>query len=80
MPLPPQLTPTSAKPSAALMPYRAMQLARISSSPPKSAEPSMHSTGVIPRSPSAAYIPAKERIEVPLASQEGKKGLVQYAL
>jgi NADH dehydrogenase (ubiquinone) Fe-S protein 7 len=57
-----------------------MQAAWISSTSSKSAEPTTQSPGLIKGGPSAAYIPAKQRKEVVLPSEEGKKGVVQFAL
>ncbi|KAJ3945032.1 uncharacterized protein N0V96_005054 [Colletotrichum fioriniae] len=59
-----------AKPTASITPFR-IAAASISSSSRKDASPAAaHSTGLI----------KKERKEVPLVSQEGTKGVLQYAL
>lgn len=65
-----------ARPTAQLLPFRAAA-ASISSSSRKDAA-SSHGGAVLPH---GGYGLAKrERKEVPLPSQEGTKGLVQYAL
>ncbi|EOO00345.1 putative mitochondrial nadh-ubiquinone oxidoreductase 20 kd subunit protein [Phaeoacremonium minimum UCRPA7] len=61
-----------AKPTTHLIPYRS--IAAISSSSRKDAAPAQHS--VTPHSASGLL----QRKEVPLASQEGTKGVIQYAL
>jgi hypothetical protein len=67
----------TAKPSTALVPYRS--LAAISTSPSKSASavPSPYDVNA-PQPP--VSVTGKVKREVPLASQEGKKGVMQYAL
>jgi hypothetical protein len=78
-------TPTNAplaKPTAAIVPFRTMQAAWISSSSSKGASADVHTQppGLISQQP-GGYLPSKKiRGEVPLASQEGKKGAMQYAL
>ncbi|KAF2085909.1 NADH-quinone oxidoreductase [Saccharata proteae CBS 121410] len=66
-----------AKPITALLPLRAT--AGISSSTKNDATP-MQKPGLIHDGPGAPLPMKKERREVPLPSQEGKKGAVQYAL
>ena len=72
----------AAKPLTAIVPYRTIQAAWISHSSPKtaSAESRTEKSGlVVPRL--GASSPAKKtRAEVPLPSQEGTKGAIQYAL
>lgn len=70
----------TAKPATALMPFRAAQTAWISSSSSSKAEPVTQSPGLISTGPSISLSAAKKRQEVVLPSQEGKKGLAQYAL
>ncbi|KAK5148010.1 hypothetical protein LTR04_000724 [Oleoguttula sp. CCFEE 6159] len=73
-----------AKPTTALLPFRGAPAAFISSSSRKPAEPHMQRPGLIsggpPPPPPMKSITGKERREVPLPSQEGKKGVAQYAL
>lgn len=69
-----------AKPATALMPFRAAQTAWISSSSSSKAEPVTQSPGLISTGPSTSLSATKNRQEVVLPSQEGKKGLAQYAL
>lgn len=65
---------STAKPSTALLPYRS--IAAISSSASKPAAPAVVSRDEgLPLS-----VTGKVRREVPLPSQEGKKGVMQYAL
>ena len=70
--------PLTAKPTSSLIPYRS--IAAISSSATKSA------TAVLPQSAQGSAgtppmsVTGKVRREVPLPSQEGKKGVMQYAL
>jgi len=65
-----------AKPSSALIPYRSIAAISSSASKPASAlTPQQSSPNGLPLS-----VTGKERREVPLASQEGKKGVMQYAL
>ncbi|KAH7030453.1 hypothetical protein B0J12DRAFT_583408 [Macrophomina phaseolina] len=64
-----------AKPSTAITPFRAVSAAWISSSSKKNATP-----GLVPDGPGTPPPMKKARREVPLPSQEGKKGVVQYAL
>jgi len=69
----------TAKPTGALIPYRS--IAAISSSPHKlaSAVVTPHNAPSNPSTPPMS-VTGKERREVPLPSQEGKKGVMQYAL
>lgn len=71
-----------AKCSTAIIPFRAMQAAWISSSSPKSATAEAHtqSPGLVSTGPSGAVPSKKIKGEVPLPSQEGKKGAMQFAL
>ncbi|KAI9693423.1 MAG: hypothetical protein M1820_009299 [Bogoriella megaspora] len=75
---------SSMKPSMALLPYRAGPAAFISSSSQKPAAPEMTSPGLVRGGPDPPPpmkgITGKDRREVPLPSQEGKKGAMQYAL
>jgi len=68
-----------AKPTAALIPYRSIAAISSSSSKPASAAVTPHN---VPGNPSTSpmSVTGKERREVPLPSQEGKKGVMQYAL
>jgi len=70
-----------AKPTTALLPYRAaVSTAGISSSAKtNAAQPESHYGLVQPGIPPGAMM-TKNRAEVPLPSQEGKKGAMQYAL
>jgi len=76
-----------AKPSNALLPFRAGPSAFISSSSSKSATPSGSTPSLRPGdihggpgAPPSMGVVKRERREVPLPSQEGKKGAMQYAL
>jgi hypothetical protein len=69
-----------AKPATALIPFRAGQSAWISSSSSTNAGQVSQSPGLVSHGPPAPLSVKKERREVPLPSQEGKKGLAQYAL
>jgi NADH dehydrogenase (ubiquinone) Fe-S protein 7 len=63
------------KPASALIPYQSVAAISSSLSKPASAiQP--HN---VPGNPSM-NVPTKQRREVPLPSQEGKKGVMQYAL
>ncbi|KAI9759818.1 MAG: hypothetical protein M1835_000298 [Candelina submexicana] len=73
-----------AKPTTALLPFRAGSSAFISNT---SAKPATATTvsgpGIVhgnPGAPPPMGVVRKERREVPLPSQEGKKGVMQYAL
>jgi NADH dehydrogenase (ubiquinone) Fe-S protein 7 len=72
------------KPSTALLTYRAGSSAFISNSSAKPAAPEMMKPGLVkggpPPPPPMKSITGKDRREVPLPSQEGKKGAMQYAL
>jgi NADH dehydrogenase (ubiquinone) Fe-S protein 7 len=70
----------TAKPATALMPFRAAQTAWISSSSSSKAKPVTQSPGLVSTGPGAPLSAKKNRQEVVLPSQEGKKGLAQYAL
>ncbi|KAF2399184.1 NADH-quinone oxidoreductase [Trichodelitschia bisporula] len=67
-----------AKPSTALLPVRAGSAAWISTSPSKPAQTG--NVGLVSHNPSPSLAAAKARHEVPLPSQEGTKGALQYAL
>lgn len=69
----------AARPTLGLQSFRPMQAAWISNSSAKKAEPVMQKPGLVSTGANSAF-PAKMRQEVPLPSQEGKKGVVQYAL
>lgn len=72
----------TAKPLTAIVPYRTTQTAWIShsSSKPASAEPRTGKPGLVVPGPGAPPPAKKTRAEVPLPSQEGTKGAIQYAL
>jgi hypothetical protein len=70
--------PRIAKPSAALLPYRAGSAAFISNSSKPASY--MQTPGLISDGPPTPPPMKKARREVVLPSQEGKKGAVQYAL
>lgn len=65
---------STARPTAQIVPFRAAAVASISSSSRKDA------TGAIAPAGAQHGIARRERREVPLPSQEGTKGAVQYAL
>ncbi|TVY92912.1 NADH-ubiquinone oxidoreductase 19.3 kDa subunit, mitochondrial [Lachnellula willkommii] len=68
-----------AKPASSIIPYRS--IAAISSSAPKLVTAvSPHNVHGNPGTPPPMSVTGKERREVPLPSQEGKKGVMQYAL
>ncbi|KAL3424322.1 NADH-ubiquinone oxidoreductase 19.3 kDa subunit, mitochondrial 2 [Phlyctema vagabunda] len=69
-----------AKPTSSLIPLRSV--AAISSSSSKSANPGItpHNVPGNPGTPLPMSVTGKVRREVPLPSQEGKKGVMQYAL
>nr|XP_023907848.1 NADH-ubiquinone oxidoreductase 19.3 kDa subunit, mitochondrial-like [Quercus suber] len=73
-----------ARPTTAIQPFRLANAAFISSSSPKTAEPTMMKPGIVKGNPSPPpsmkAITGKEHREVPLPSQEGNKGVMQYAL
>ncbi|KAH9881207.1 hypothetical protein J1614_001702 [Plenodomus biglobosus] len=69
-----------ARPATALMPFRAAgNAAFLSSSAPDKAT-AMKSPSIIPGNPGTPPPMKQARREVPLPSQEGKKGAMQYAL
>jgi hypothetical protein len=68
-----------AKPASALVPYRSIAAISSSSSKPASAV-TPHNVQGNPRAPPPLSVTGKVRREVPLPSQEGKKGVMQYAL
>lgn len=73
----------TAKPMTALQPFRlAANAAYISSSSSKPAQPAISKPGLVKGGPPPppAMKSLKEHREVPLPSQEGTKGVVQYAL
>ncbi|KAF2771213.1 NADH-quinone oxidoreductase [Teratosphaeria nubilosa] len=73
-----------AKPMTALQPFRVAHAAWISSTTPKDAAPFQARPGLVQGGPpppeSMKAITGKEHREVPLPSQEGTKGVMQYAL
>ncbi|KAF2013834.1 NADH-quinone oxidoreductase [Aaosphaeria arxii CBS 175.79] len=71
-----------AKPTTALMPYRAGSAAFLSSTSSNSATPvgTQQSPGLVAGNPGTPPPMKVARREVPLPSQEGKKGAMQYAL
>jgi len=68
----------------AIAPFRAVNAAFISSTSSKPAEPVMQRGGIVKGNPGTPppmkAITGKEHREVPLPSQEGKQGVMQYAL
>lgn len=62
-----------------MTPFRAAT-AFISTTPKKTAEPQMQGGGIVAGNPGTPLPMKKERREVPLPSQEGKQGVMQYAL
>lgn len=75
----PKLTLQTARPATALMPFRAGSVAFLSSSSSNNAT-TMKSPAIIPGNPGTPPPMKQARREVPLPSQEGKKGVMQYAL
>jgi NADH dehydrogenase (ubiquinone) Fe-S protein 7 len=69
----------TAKPTSALIPYRSIAAISSSSSKPASAV-TTHDVPGNPGTPPSMSVTGKERREVPLPSQEGKKGAMQYTL
>ncbi len=72
----------TARPSAALTTFRTQPIAFISSTSAKPAT-ALSKPGDVtgnPSTPPPMSVVKKQRIEVPLPSQEGKKGAIQYAL
>jgi hypothetical protein len=74
-----ELTTWAAKPATALMPFRAGSAAFLSSSSSDRAT-TMKTPATIPGNPGTPPPMKSARVEVPLPSQEGKKGAMQYAL
>jgi hypothetical protein len=74
----------TARPTAALQPFRLANAAFISSSSAKPAAPVTQKPGLVSGAPGTPppmkAITGKPHREVPLPSQEGKKGVMQYAL
>jgi hypothetical protein len=74
----------TARPTAALQPFRVANAAYISSSSTKPAAPVTQSPGLVRGAPGTPppmkAITGKPHREVPLPSQEGKQGVMQYAL
>jgi NADH dehydrogenase (ubiquinone) Fe-S protein 7 len=68
-----------AKPATALLPFRAGSAAFLSSSSSDKAT-TMKTPATIPGNPGTPPPMKVARREVPLPSQEGKKGAMQYAL
>ncbi|GAM82929.1 hypothetical protein ANO11243_009150 [Dothideomycetidae sp. 11243] len=72
------------RPTQALLPFRGAQAAFISNSATKQAEPVTQKPGLVSGGlsppPSMKTISGKPHVEVPLPSQEGKQGAVQFAL
>lgn len=75
----PKLTIWTARPATALLPLRAGSAAFLSSSSSDKAT-TMKSPATIPGNPGTPPPMKAARREVPLPSQEGKKGAMQYAL
>lgn len=75
------LTDRTAKPMSAITPFRAVNAAFISSTSSKPAEPMMQRPGLVKGNPGTPP-PMKSGMptNVPLPSQEGTKGVMQYAL
>ncbi|KAK7532303.1 uncharacterized protein J3D65DRAFT_636404 [Phyllosticta citribraziliensis] len=67
-----------AKPTSALLPFRPAAAAWISSS--RKTKAASQTPGIVAGGPGTPPAMKKARVEVPLPSQEGNKGLVQYAL
>ncbi|KAK8180359.1 hypothetical protein IWZ00DRAFT_95114 [Phyllosticta capitalensis] len=67
-----------AKPTSALLPFRPAAAAWISSS--RKTKAASQTPGLVAGGPGTPPAMKKARVEVPLPSQEGNKGLVQYAL
>ena len=76
----PELTVRAAKPATALLPFRAASAAFISSTSSNNATPAQQSPGLVAGAPGTPPPMKLARREVPLPSQEGKKGAMQYAL
>jgi len=77
------LTSKTANPTTALFPFRGAQAAFISNSSNKSAA-AVESPGLVKGNPGTPppmkSVTGKDHREVPLPSQEGKQGAMQYAL
>lgn len=69
-----------AKPATALLPFRAGSAAFLSSSSSNNNASPMSSPATIKGAPGTPPPMKQARREVPLPSQEGKKGAMQYAL
>ncbi|RDL37889.1 NADH-ubiquinone oxidoreductase 19.3 kDa subunit, mitochondrial [Venustampulla echinocandica] len=69
-----------AKPASSLITHRSIAAISSSASKPAAAVSSPHNVQGNPGTPPPMGIVRKERREVPLPSQEGKKGAMQYAL
>jgi len=78
------LTIFTARPATALLPFRGAQAAFISSSSSKKAEPATIQRPALvagnPGTPPPMKVSAKMDKDVVLPSQEGKQGVMQYAL
>jgi len=74
-----ELTSRTAKPTMALLPYRAGSAAFLSSTSSSQATP-MQKPALVAGNPGTPPPMKQARREVPLPSQEGKKGAMQYAL
>lgn len=74
----------TARPTAALQPFRIANAAFISSSSTKPAAPVTQRPGLVSGAPGTPppmkAVTGKPHQEVPLPSQEGKQGVMQYAL
>ena len=77
--LPPADHPPLAKATNALLPLRAAPLVFISSTSAKPAT-AVTKSGDVTGTAAPMSVTGKERREVPLPSQEGKKGVMEYAL
>lgn len=74
-----ELTLWAAKPTSALLPYRAGSVAFLSNTSSNNAT-TTQKPGLVAGAPGAPPPMKQARREVPLPSQEGKKGAMQYAL
>ncbi|KAK5746417.1 hypothetical protein LTR17_000797 [Elasticomyces elasticus] len=74
------LTDRIAKPATTLTPFRAVNAAFISSTSSKPAEPVMQRPGIVKGNPGTPPPMKSLPTNVPLPSQEGTKGVMQYAL
>lgn len=70
----------TAKPTTALLPFRAGSVAFISNTSSNNATQTMQTPGLVSGGPGTPPPMKQARREVPLPSQEGKKGAMQYAL